>query len=356
MLNPAHFLLASDPEEPAAEMHRLQVSAVNSSGVVLRKGLGFLYDEKTIVCSYTDIQGAARIEVDSGEGSTFTSDLLAFQEAMDLAILSAPEELPGVAHLVSSSTVGIGDSVSYWTERNASWEKASGKVYQILDTGKGYSLILIESSNYSSRSTPLFDSDGRTVGWLQGKRAIPMETIAKFAERQASRIPVSEMNKLTNGWKFQKPATSVIRSPAQSQMVQVSGPGSHPFRLNLPSNWTPKVLTSRGRFHVRYEHSGVCIEVRATPLQEDNILAALEREENLVFTDFSRAEMTPYSADYLTGFRASYEDNDPLKPYSLDVFYTSSANQLYLVSIAYPKSEQQNMADLVDQIFASFRF
>ncbi len=338
----------------------LQVNKVTIASVQIgkqtRTGLGFLYDETTVVCSYSDVKGASQIQVQWGGRSTNANRLISFNESMDLAILAAQEEIPVVTPIASSSTLAAGDRISYWREREGNWELSKGSVHEILDSGKGYNLILIESNNYSTRSTPLYNEEGKIVGWLQGKRAIPMETIAFFADKQAGSISINDLA-ANPSWKFTKPSSGSSQSGLSfDEPKTVSGPATFPFKVNLPGDWEPKVSGGPVKFHVRYERSGICVEIRAIPLgEDDDLLTALSQMESFIFPDFLRAELIPYSAENLTGFRAHYEDSDPMNPYELQTFCTSFSGNLYLLSISYPKKIEEEMKPLVERIFSSFR-
>jgi hypothetical protein len=333
------------------------VTGVGSGGNDLRTGLGFLYDETTLVCSFSDVKGATRVRIAIGDVTSYSTRVQAFSEAMDLAVLSLPQEMAITSPIVSSGTVPVNNAVWYLVDRGTGWERAKGTVHQILDTGKGHHLILIESGTYSRRSSPLYDSDGRIIGWLQGKRAIAMETIAAFAEKSSAGMEITEIHSNQNPWKFVKPATSERKDQLIfSSLRGVSGPAAFPFRLQLPDGSPPVISIKQSQFHARYEYGPITVEVRAAPLNDANIIAAIAREENLGFTDFLRVEMTPFSADYVTGFLAFYEDTDPFRPYKLQVFYTSFRDSLYFVSVAYPEEGQHGAGDFARQVFASFRF
>ena len=338
------------------ETNRITITSLKSSGEPLKTGFGFLYDETTIVCSYADVKGAAKVQVQWDGSSAYTNQLLSFNESMDIAILAAEEEIPAVTPIISSNMLAIGDKVSYWTQKNGRWELTPAAVHEILDTGKGYDLILIESSTYSARSTPLYHSSGKVVGWVQGKRAIPMETIAALAEKQNESIPIMELNRIDPQWKFEKPASSNAAGHFKfSEMKTVSGPKAFSFKLELPEYWASKVSERSGRFHLLSGESGVMVEVRVLSIGDDDVLAAIEKSETMIFGDLLRSELIPYSVDYLTGFRASYEDSDPLNPYAMQVFYTASAKNFYILSVSYPKRIEEKIRSFVDQIFSSFR-
>jgi hypothetical protein len=125
--------------------------------------------------------------------------------------------------------------------------------------------------------------------------------------------------------------------------------------MEIPGDWTVRLSEPAGRFHVRYERDGLMLEVRALTLNGEDLITALENLENLVFPDFLRSELIPYSAETVTGFRGFYEDNDPINPYSLHVFFTSAGEKLYVLSIAYPKRMEKETEPFVDRIFSSFR-
>jgi hypothetical protein len=360
-----HFLIfllcvlfgeANGQDTDILQTNRITITSLNSSGEVLRTGFGFLYDETTIVCSYSDVKGAAKVQVQWNSASAYTNRLLSFNESMDIAVLATEEEIPAITPIISSNTLAIGDKVSYWTQKNGRWELTSAAVHEILDTGKGYDLILIESSTYSARSTPLYHSNGKIVGWVQGKRAIPMETIAAFAEKQNESIPITDLNRVDPQWKFEKPVSSNAAKHFKfSEMKRVSGPKPFSFKLDLPAHWVSKVSEYSGKFHFLSSESGVMVEVRALSIGDDDVLAAIEKSETMIFADLLRSELIPYSVDYLTGFRASYEDSDPLNPYAMQVFYTASAQNFYILSVSYPKKMEEVIGSFVDQIFSSFR-
>jgi hypothetical protein len=346
----------SAQETEILETNRITITSLRPSGEVLKTGFGFLYDENTIVCSYSDVKGASRVQVQWDGTSAYSNRLLSFSESMDIAILAADGEIPAITPITSSSTLAIGDKVSYWAEKNGRWELIPAAVQQILDTGKGYDLILIQSSTYSSRSTPLYHSSGKIVGWVQGKRAIPMETIASFAEKQSESIPMTDLNRIDPQWKFEKPSSSnATRHFKFSEMKTVNGPKAFSFKLELPKHWVSNVSERSGRFHFRSGESGVVIEVRVMSVGDDDVLAAIEKSEIMIFSGLLRSELIPYSVDYLTGFRACYEDSDPLNPYAMHAFYTVSAENFYILSVSYPKKIEEQIRSFVDQIFSSFR-
>ena len=351
------FVLMAQEDE-IIHADRVTVAALDQAGRTIRSGPGFLYNETTLVCSYSDVHAASAIRVQWSEGSTEANKIISYNESMDLAVLSALQEIPVETPIGSSTTLALGDKVFYWIQQGDRWQLTPGAIHQILDTGKGYNLILIESANYTNRSTPLYNSDKKIVGWLQGKRAIPMETIAEYAEKQPGGFTIKDLNRSGLRWKFSKPASAAdgrAMKLSVSSLKTVSGPSSYSFQVSLPEGWEATVSDHAGKFLVRYEHAGICVEVRAMPLGSEDLLSSLEEIENTVFADFLRSELMPYSADYLTGFRASYEDSDGINPYSLQVFYTSSSQNLYLLSISYPQEKEEEMRPLVEQIFASFR-
>ncbi|MCI0413835.1 S1C family serine protease [bacterium] len=343
-------------ETEILETNKITITSLLPSGAVLKTGFGFLYDENTIVCSYSDVKGASKVQVQWDGTSTYTNRLLSFNESMDIAVLAAEEEIPVITPIISSNTLAIGDKVSYWTEKNGRWELTQAAVHEILDTGKGYDLILIESSLYSSRSTPLYDSAGKIIGWVQGKRAIPMETIASFAEKRNESVTMADVNRIEPQWKFEKPASpGPARFLKLLEMKMVSGPSAFPFKLDLPKHWVSKIYERSNKFHLRSAESGIVIEIRSTSSWSDDVIEAIEKSETMIFADFLRSELIPYSVDYLTGFRAYYEDSDPLNPYAMHAFYTSSGRNFYILSVSYPKGMEEEIRPFVDQVFSSFR-
>ena len=351
------FLLAAQDDE-IIHADKVAIAALDQAGRTIHRGTGFLYNETRVICSYADVHAASAIRVEWPGGSSETNRIVSYSESMDLVVLAAPQEIPVETPIGMSTTLALGDKVSYWIQQDDRWELARGAVHQILDTGKGYDLILIESASYTTRATPLYNSDKKIVGWLQGKRAIPMETIAEYAEKKPGELTINELNRSALRWKFSKPV-SAADGPGEefsvSALKTVSGPSSYSFHMNLPEDWKAIVSDHGGKFLVRYEHAGICVEVRAMPLGNEDLLSSLEEIENTVFADFRRSELIPYSAEYLTGFRASYEDSDAMNPYSLQAFYTSSSQNLYLLSISYPEKKEEDMKPLVEQIFSSFR-
>ncbi len=340
------------------EKNKVTVSSHLPDGQILRKGMGFLFDETTVVCSYTDVKGAAQLRVQWDGHERTTNRVISYSEEMDLIVIGTEEELPLAITLGSSSMLAIGDPVLFWQTKDGAVELLETTVEDVIDTGKGYDVLRIQIDPEPRSPSPLYNSSGKVVGWLQGKRAIPIETIAMMLQNKEIPVLISDLNNAEGSWKLKK-----LRGESQETSFRVSelqtlrGSSIFPFRIDLPEHWKHQQYKFSGRLLLRSEGrlSGILVEVRAEDPVSDDLIAAIERTETLIFTDLARSEMIPYSADHLTGFRARYEDSDPEQPHSLVAFYTMSAGKFYVVSVWFPASLADQARALIDQILSSFR-
>jgi len=337
---------------------RVNVVSQLADGKILHKGVGFLFDDHTLVCSYADVKDAFRIRIEWEDASAFTSRLIAFNESIDVALFQIGAGGPLPALLGSSKMLAKGDPVTFWVEQNGDWDQATGTVSEISDMGKGYDRITVASATLPSHSSPLYNSKQQIVGWINGKSATPLERIAQLAEKQNQTITPRRSKGSTAVWKFQKPPVPTNSdSPDMGDMIALQGPTSFPFRIDVPHAWKTSAYKPSTNFLLRIEdsHSGICAELRVTRLPDGDLLTGIDRTEALVFGNLLRSEMDPYSTDHFTGFRAAYEDSDAGNSYGVDVFYTAFSGNLYILSVAYPQNIQSEVAPLIEQIFSSLR-
>jgi hypothetical protein len=340
-----------------SQANRVTVVSISPDGKISHSGLGFLFNSRTLICSYSDVKGESQIRVDFNETKAYTNRLIAWNEGMDLAVLHIAEELPAEMSLGNSNTLAIGDPVSFWLEAKRDWVLSSGTVRTISDTGKGYNLISVDTASPANHSVPLYNSRMQIVGWLRGKNAVPLEMIAQLAEKQNENVTILEARSSQTGWKFQKPGSSgALTFPEVAEMITLHGPASYPFRIDLPQAWKARAYEPLHRFllHSEDSKSGICAELRVMHSGRD-LLGGIDQIETIVFAGLLRSELIPYSTNHFTGFRAQYEDTDSSNAYGLDVFYTSFSGNLYILSVSYPQSYQDQIGALNEQIFSSFR-
>jgi len=337
---------------------RVNVVSLLEDGKIDRTGPGFLYDEHTLVCSYSDVKGALQLRIESQGASAFTNSLIVFNESMDVAVLRINEDVLSATPLGNLNSLAIGDPVTFWAEQNGEWRIAEGTVREITDTGKGYDLISVDSAVFSPHGSPLYNTKKQVVGWIQGQSAVPLGRIAQLAERKSESLTIRQYKGSSTVWKFQKPAIPLNNTtPDVREMITLRGPSAYPFRIDLPHAWKTRAYKPSSNFLLRTEdpQSGICAELRATRLGDRDLLTGIDKTEPLVFTNLLRSQMVPYSTTHFTGFRAQYEDSDSVRLYAVDVFYTAFSGNLYILSVAYPQNVQSDITELIEQIFSSLR-
>jgi len=358
MLKELIFFLLLAGTVSAQELNRVTVESLQPDGKITKSGLGFFYDSRTLVCSYSEVKNAAKIRVRAGDSIAFSNRVLGLNEDMDVAVLQISEEWPSEYKIGNSNLLAIGDAISFSIESKGQWTSVAGKVQSITDTGKGFNLIFIQSASSANRSVPLYNTQNQVVGWLQGGRAVPLEMIAQLAEKSGENVTYLQANTGGAQWKFKKPpAAAGAEVPQVGDMITFYGPTAFPFRIDLPQTWRSRAYKPSPGFLLRTDdpQTGVCAELRAMHASNSDILEGIDRTETTAFPGLSRSELIPFSTNHFTGFRAQYEDSDSRNPFRMDVFYTAFSGNFYVVSVSYPQTYEDKISVLVDQIFSSFR-
>jgi hypothetical protein len=343
------------PEE--IEKNKVVVEAFDEKGQFLRSGLGFVWDEATIVCSYRNVQGASLIKVLLNGLKSYTNRLISFNDLFDLAVLKAEEEMPEASPLGSSDMVASGDTIYFLVREKTKWQVREAMVEGWTDTGKGYEMIRLQTTP-ASEPSPLYNSSGKIVGWFPtGSLGIPLEAIGSFVSKKTSTVSLAEVKDPSRIWALKlipehPEAAAKWESP---EMKSVSGNVQFPFQVDVPKHWQQQRVALSDKFLLRVfeENFGFCVELRILPPRSDDLPSAIERAETLLFSNLGRSNLVPFSARHLTGFRAAYEAMDPEAKYSLGVFYTMSRKYLYVLSLIYPPKYQEEAEILFDQIVSS---
>ncbi len=356
------FVSAGAAQEISTEQNRAIVEAFDSTGHLLHSGLGFAYDEDTIICSYHNVQGASLIELRMNGEKMSSNRLISYNDLFDLAVLKAEDELPLEPEPAGSSMLGTGDPVYFYSRTGTTWQRTTASVKGFLDSGKGYEIIQLAIPGASARqeASPLYNGAGKTVGWLsRDSTAVSIHTIAQILSGKTGSVPLPEVGNIETKCGSRKWHTKTETSEALyfSDWVLVRGTAAFPFQIELPKEWIfeRKAESRSYLLEAVDEHSGVCITLRASPQQADDLRDAIEKAETLLFSGFVRSVLDPYSADHFTGFLAHYEDLDPNSNYSMDNFYAMSGSNLYILSLQHPVVLQNQIQLLMEQLVSSLR-
>jgi len=329
-------------QEISTEQNRAIVEAFDANGHLLRSGLGFVFDEDTIICSYRNVQGASLIELRINGEKMSSNRLVSYNDLFDLAVLKAENEIPLEPEPASSGVLGAGDPVYFYSRKGEIWERTSASVKGFLDSGKGYEMIqlTIPGPPAGLEASPLYNGAGKTVGWLsRDSKAVSIYTIAQILAGKTGSVPLPEV-----GSEEKKCGSRTWHAKAEtgttlyfSDWVLVRGTSAFPFQIELPKKWIFERKTESGRFLLKAidEHFGICIALSVSPQHTDDLMNAIEKTETLLFSGFSRSTLAPYSADHFTGFLAHYEDLDPDSNYAMNNFYAMSGANLYILSLQH---------------------
>lgn len=358
------FLLVTGgtAQEISMEQNRVIVEAFDSTGHLLHSGLGFVYDEDTIISSYRDVQGASLIEVHLHGEKMSSNRLISYNDLFDLAVLKAEDEIPLEQEPAGTSVLGTGDSVYFYSRKGESWERTSASVKGFLDSGKGYEIIQLVTPGTPARveASPLYNAAGKTVGWLsRDSTAVSIRTIAQILSAKTGSVPLPEVGSGEKKCGSRKWRTKIEGSENLffPDWVLVRGTAAYPFQIELPTEWGFQRKTESRRFLLEAfdERFGICITLRVSPQPTDDLRDAIERTETLLFSGFSRSVLDPYSADHFTGFLAHYEDLDPDSNYAMDNFYAMSGSNFYILSLQHPVVLQDQIQLLIEQLVSSLR-
>lgn len=356
------FASVGAAQEISTEQNRAIIEAFDATGHLLHSGLGFVFDEDTIICSYRSVQGASLIELRISGEKMSSNRLVSYNDLFDLAVLKAENEIPLEPEPASPSVLGAGDSVYFYSRKGETWQRTSAKVKGFLDSGKGYEMIQLTIPGAPARleASPLYNSAGKTVGWLsRDSKAVSIHTIAQIMAGKTGSVPLPEMGSEEKkcGSRKGRPKTETGGALYFSDWVQMRGTSAFPFQIELPKEWIFEQKTESGRFLLKAfdEHFGICIALTVSPQQTDDLMNAIENTETVLFSGFSRSTLAPYSADHFTGFLAHYDDLDPDSNYAMDNFYAMSGSNLYILSLQHSALLQDQIQLLMEQLVSSLR-
>ncbi len=349
-------------EEPSLQENRITVEAFDSNGRFLRGGLGFAYDEDTIVCSYRSVRGASLIEARIDGEKSSSNRLISYNDLFDLAILKTEHEIPLDSETGSSSTLATGDSVYFYSRQGEIWRRTGATVKTFLDSGRGYEMIrlTIPDAQADLESSPLYNDAGKIVGWMsRDSKAVSIRTIAQILHGKTVSVPLGEIGSPEKKCGSGKWHGSIQAGEALSfnGWVPVRGTPAFPFEIELPKGWNFERKSEAGRFSLEGfdEHFGICLGLRISPQQTNDLMLAIEKAETFFFAGFSRSLLAPYSADHFSGFLAHYDDPDPESDYAMEVFFAMSGANLYILSIKHPEVIQDRITPFMEQLVSSLR-
>ena len=343
----------------ADEAPRVLVSAMGKDGTLLRRGLGFFFDESTVVCAYSNVKDAYSIQVQLDGSKAYTNRVLSYSDLLDLAVLKAEEEMAEAVTPLTFVAPAIGETVNFFVKEGEKWGVKSTSISDFTDTGKGHDTIELRDVKLSGfMASPLLNSDQKVVGWLNtATSAIPIGTIARFVGKNSS-VSLSEIDVMKKFWPFRKMEVKAAAGvqPQLSEMKRIHLTTPFSFQVDFPKNWKYQNVSFPGRYLLRAadEEFGMSAELRIMPAQSDDLMTGLERIDTLIFSGMWRSDLIPFSVDHFTGLKATYEDLDPDVPYLLAAFLSMSKGNFYILSLSYPPQFAEQAESLMDQIVCSF--
>lgn len=344
---PQNLVLPQTPE--------VQIHAHNAQGARLRDGLGFVWDDHTVVTSYSALQGASWIKVEIDGESLVAGELVSFSKIFDIAFLRTAEELPEGRLFGSSDTLAAGDSAFLFTQDKGTWKLKETHLKKWEDSGQGFVWLYFPEVNSGSAS-PLFNKTGKIVGWFPGKSpAIPLKAV--FAQVADKSSPVS-LQEFTTWEKF----WNVLRIPsknADKQSVEllpvkkISGPDTFRFEMGIPQNWEHETSQQKDHFLLlaASRQSGISLGMRVVPAQTGDLNLETERAEVLLFPGIPRKDMDPAMVGGISGLQAQYEDE---QGFVSTTFYGLSSGRLCILTITYSSTLKAD--SLLDELYSSVHF
>jgi hypothetical protein len=355
------LLIAQDfiPTE-TPQQKQVLIHAFDAKGAFLRSGLGFIFDEHTVLTGYETVQGASVIKVKLDDVTARATKVTSWSKAFDLAVLKSEVELPEPVRVASSDTVAAGDSLFYFQREKGTWKLHQAQAKSWIDSGMGYETLQLGLSGPApSEPSPLLNSAGSIVGWYPGgNKAVPLKAVYSMFLEKSSTIGLSEMISDGKFWSL-KPISPRFResTPIEvHEMNEVKGPQTHPYSLELPALWPHEtVVNTQGLLMISLNSDlGILFALRVISAESDDLNMEIERVEMLMFSGMPRAELVPYQSGSLAGLKAIYEDPE-LHEHSSAVFYAIVGNRLYVLSATYPAKDSAQMDALVSQVFSSFK-
>jgi Trypsin-like peptidase domain len=341
---PAKFVLPQTPE--------VRIHAHNAQGSQLRDGLGFLWDDHTVVTSYSAVQGASWIKVEVEGENVVAGELVSFSKLFDIAFLRTAEELPEGRLFGSSDTLAAGDSAFLFAQDKGTWKLKETHLKKWEDSGQGFVWLHFPEMNSGSAS-PLFNKTGKIVGWFPGKSpAIPLKAIfAQMADRSAP-ISLPEFTTWEKFWNVLKvPAKATDKKEAELlPLKKISGPH---FEIGIPRNWEHQTSQQKNHYLLlaASRQSGISLAIRVVPAETGDLNLETERAELLLFPGTPRKDMDPAMVGGISGLEAHYED---AQGFASTSFYGLSSGRLCILTVTYPSTMKVNA--LLDKLYASVNF
>jgi hypothetical protein len=341
---PQNLVLPQSPE--------VRVHAHNAQGAPLRNGLGFLWDDHTIVTSYSAVQGASWIKVEVEGESVVAGELVSFSKLFDIAFLRTAEELPEGRLFGSSDTLGAGDSAFLFTQEKGIWKLKETHLKKWEDSGQGFVWLYFPEVK-SGNASPLFNKTGKIVGWFPGKSpAIPLKAVfAQMADRSAP-ISLQEFATWEKFWNVLKIPTKAADKQS-AEFLPLKKISSPDFEIGIPQNWEHETSQQKNHYLMlaASRQSGISLGMRVVPAQTGDLNLETERAELLLFPGIRRKDMDPAMVGGISGLQGQYED---AQGFTSTSFYGLSAGHLCILTVTYPSALKVD--SLLDELYSSLHF
>jgi Trypsin-like peptidase domain len=341
---PQNLVLPQTPE--------VRIYAHNAQGAPLRDGLGFVWDDHTVVTSYSVVQGASWIKVEVDGESLVAGELVSFSKLFNIAFLRTSQELPEGRLFGSSDTLAAGDSAFLFTQDKGIWKLKETHLKKWEDSGQGF-VWLYFPEVISGSASPLFNRTGKIVGWFPGKSpAIPLKAVfAQVADKSAP-VPLQEFTTWEKFWNV--PKVSAKSSQNQENelppLKRISGSG---FEIGIPQTWEHETSQQKDHFLLlaASKEAGISLGMRIMPAQTGDLNLETERAEFLLFPGIPRKDMDPAMIGGISGLEIQNEDD---QGFTSTTFYGLSSGHLYVLTITYPATLKVD--SLLDELYSSVHF
>jgi hypothetical protein len=337
------------PQTPEVRIH-----AHNAKGALLRDGLGFVWDDHTVVTSYSAVQDASWIKVELEGQSLVAGELVSFSKPFDIALLRTAEELPEGRLFGSSDTLAAGDSAFLFTQDKGAWKLKETHLKKWEDSGQGFVWLYFPEMNSGSAS-PLFNKAGKIVGWFPGKSpAIPLQAIFAQVADRSSPVTLQEFATWEKFWNVLKIPSKTADIRAELLPIKkFAGPDTFHFEIGIPQNWEHETSLKKDHYLLlaASQQSGITLGMRVVPDQTGDLNLETERAELLLFPGTARKDMDPTVVGGISGLQAQYEDAQGFVSTS---FYGLSSGRLCILTITYPST--MKVDSLLDELYSSVHF
>jgi len=112
ILSVACVLLAAvvlaQPAAVAPAITPVSISALDAQKKSINAGLGFVWDEQTLLCSFQQVKGASFVRVDGSDGPVEVSVVLSYSRYFDVVVLRTDGGLVSGNSPGSSDALGVG--------------------------------------------------------------------------------------------------------------------------------------------------------------------------------------------------------------------------------------------------------